>query len=101
MSTRFSEFLKKLPSRDREMFLMLRMYEQSCDDLGSSCDLVESQILKTYTRVQKEKESIITAIQKLDEEFDQKLGKWAESESDSDSCDCSDCCKSEESIPDL
>ena len=109
-SKKFVSFLKKLPQLDRWFYLTMRMYERTCEELGSTSELVEAHIIETYLSnsspeefvesvhritdhsVKPQEPSILSAIEKLDREFDQKLGKWVDSDSDSSSCSC---CESE------
>lgn len=103
LGKKFEDFLKKLPKIDREFYLMVRMYEQSCENLDSISGTIESHIINTFSSslfpVEKEtrEPSILTAIEKLDQEFDKKLGNWYSSESSS--CDCSDCFEDNSEIP--
>lgn len=101
---RFAEFLESIPECDRSFYLLMRMYEKSCDDdqMEIFSAMIEEHITENYLTYEddsddeseeesgSEKEVFpeelkieLTPIQKLDKEFDEKLGKWVDTDSDS------------------
>lgn len=91
MSIRFNDFLKKLPQKERELYLTIRLYEQSCDSIGCMSEMMEKQILEKISPQKhnfvKKLPSVLSEIEKLDKEFDEKLGKWVDSSSSEDDSD--------------